>query len=171
MDGRTKSGHDGLRRGRLRCCDCPLTSVPVYVTSGANHLARKGRRRGGKLRRWGERRSPRAGLQPVPGRSGHHARRHYDRRARCVAGSGCGRRRVISAALVKHPPKPGPDRTKGPHTPWEEPWWNAGRRAAPSRSGGGAAPQGAEVTAQRPFRRSISFIVIARNEETKRSRD
>ena len=90
MDGRTKSGHDGLRRGRLRCCDCPLTSVPVYVTSGANHLARKGRRRGGKLRRWGERRSPRAGLQPVPGRSGHHARRHYDRRARRVAGSGCG---------------------------------------------------------------------------------
>jgi hypothetical protein len=110
-----------------------------------NHLAREGRRRGGKLRRWGERRSPRAGLQPAPGRSGHHVCRHYDRHARCVAGSGPTVGGVTPAAFDGLPTKPGPDRTKGPHTPWEEPWWNAGRRAVLSHSGDSAAPQGAEV--------------------------
>jgi len=61
----------------------------------------------------------------APGRSGHHACRHYDRRARCVAGSGRG----------NLPTKPGPGRTKGQHTPWQEPWWNAGRRARPIAEG------------------------------------
>src|SRR5579863_9068200 len=61
----------------------------------------------------------------APGRSGHHACRHYDRRARCVAGSGQGN---LST-------KPGPGRTKGQHTPWQEPWWNAGRRACPIAEG------------------------------------
>ena len=50
------------------------------------------------------------------GRSGHHACRHYDRRARCVAGSGTGRRRVTPAPWTSLPTKPGPDRTKG-HKP------------------------------------------------------
>ena len=35
-------------------------------------------------------RCPRAGLHPAPGRSGHHACRHYDRCARCIAAVGRG---------------------------------------------------------------------------------
>jgi hypothetical protein len=73
--------------------------------------------------------------QPAPGRSGHHACRHYDRRAGCAAGSG-GRAGGHIRRVGKAPTKPGPDRTKGPHTPWAEPWWNAGRRARPKRKGG-----------------------------------
>ena len=46
------------------------------------------------------------------------------------------RRRSDPRPLDGVPTKPGPDRTKGPHTPWEEPWWNAGRRARPKRTGG-----------------------------------
>ena len=38
----------------------------------------------------------------APGRSGHHACRHYDRCAGCAAGSGA-EPAVISAALAKHP--------------------------------------------------------------------
>ena len=41
VDGRNKSGHDGLRRGRLRCCDAPLDIrhridyiVPISFTEG-----------------------------------------------------------------------------------------------------------------------------------------
>src|SRR5579862_8432781 len=104
--------------------DLPLTFVPFSVTLARIISPGKGRRREGRSRRRGERRSPRGGLQPAPGRSGHHACRHYDRCARCVAGTGRGNR----------PTKPGPDRTKGLHTPWEEPWWNAGRRAVRKRA-------------------------------------
>ena len=43
---------------------------------------------------------------------------------------------VTPAPWTVCPTKPGPERTKGPHTPWEEPWWNAGRRARPKRTGG-----------------------------------
>ena len=71
----------------------------------------------------------------APGRSGHHACRHYDRCARCVAGSGQAVGGVTPAPWTAWSTKPGPDRTKGPHTPWEEPWWNAGRRARPKAEG------------------------------------
>ena len=103
-----------------------------------NHLAHKGRRRGGKLRRWGERRSPRAGV----------AARSRAVRASCLPTlwSVRGvrrwkwghRRRSEARPLDGDHTKPGPDRTKGPHTPWEEPWWSAGRRAV--RLKDGAAP-------------------------------
>ena len=85
----------------------------------------------------------------APGRSGHHVCRHYDRHARCVAGSGLSRRRSDPRPLDGLPTKPGPDRTKGPHTPWEEPRWNAGRRARPIAEG---AAQAAPSVA-RPARR------------------
>src|ERR1700761_2854888 len=53
-----------------------------------NHLARKGRRRGG-ICGGGARGGARGrACNPLPGRSGHHACRHYDRRAGCAAGSG-----------------------------------------------------------------------------------
>ncbi len=81
----------------------------------------------------------RADLQPAPGRSGHHACRHYDRHARCVAGCGQAVGGVTPAPWTVFPTKPGPDRTKGPHTPWEEPWWNAGRRARPTAEGAAQA--------------------------------
>jgi hypothetical protein len=68
---------------------------------------------------------------------------------------------VTPAPWMACPTKPGPDRTKGPYTPWEEPWWNAGRRAVLFRSEDGAALQkGAEVDTQRPFRRSASFLLF-----------
>ena len=110
----------------------------------------------------------------APGRSGHHACRHYDRRAGCAAGSGA-EPAVISAALAKHPTKPGPDRTKGLHTPWQEPRWNAGRRARPERMGrrkpthsvARPAPAGAGMT-QCVCRRSASLIsFVARMNEVK----
>jgi hypothetical protein len=67
------------------------------------------------------------------------------------------RRRSDPRPLDGVPTKPGPDRTKGPHTPWEEPWWDAGRRALPSRSGDGAAPQGAEGPLRLPAFHFPSF--------------
>jgi hypothetical protein len=45
------------------------------------------------------------------------------------------RRRSDPRPLDGLPTKPGPDRTKGPHTPWAEPRWNAGRRARPIAEG------------------------------------
>jgi|GEM_PF-4894320 len=45
------------------------------------------------------------------------------------------RRRSDPRPLDGLPTKPGPDRTKGLHTPWAEPWWNAGRRARPRAEG------------------------------------
>ena len=83
----------------------------------------------------------------APGRSGHHACRHYDRHARCVAGCGLSRRRVTPAPWTVCP-RSGSDRTKGLHSPWAEPWWNAGRRAAQSGRAAQAAPSVA-----RPARR------------------
>ncbi len=59
------------------------------------------------------------------------------------------RRRSDPRPLDGLPTKPGPDRTKGPHTPWEEPRWNAGRRARPIAEG---AAQAAPSVA-RPARR------------------
>jgi hypothetical protein len=37
---------------------------------------------------WERGRCPRAGLQPAPGRFGHHVSRHYDRGGRCIPGLG-----------------------------------------------------------------------------------
>ena len=37
---------------------------------------------------WERGRCPRAGLQPAPGRLGHHVSRHYDRGGRCIPGLG-----------------------------------------------------------------------------------
>ena len=104
----------------------------------------------------------------APGRSGHHVCRHYDRHARCVAGSGEIVGGVTPAPWTVSPTKPGPDRTKGPHTPWEEPWWNAGRRAVPSRSGDGAAPQGAEGPLRLPAFHFPSFSEAKKPTETTR---
>ncbi len=93
----------------------------------------------------------------APGRSGHHACRHYDRRARCVAGCGQARRRSDPRPLDGLPTKPGPDRTKGLHTPWQEPWWNAGRRARPRAEGAAQAA----LSVARPARRVCVREVLA----------
>jgi hypothetical protein len=37
---------------------------------------------------WERGRCPRVGLQPAPGRLGHHVSRHYDRGGRCIPGLG-----------------------------------------------------------------------------------
>jgi hypothetical protein len=57
------------------------------------------------------------------------------------------------------------------YSPWQEPWWNAGRRARPTADGsaqadlirGAAAPAGAEVVEQRlpAFRFLIFFRSFA----------
>ena len=115
------------------------------------------------------------------GRSGHHACRHYDRRARCVAGSGKAVGGVTPAPWTVLPTKPGPDRTKGLHTPWAEPWWNAGRRARPraERAAQAAFPwrdrtpfacgtdDSAFAGVPLPF---ISFVIARSGSEAKQSR-
>ena len=109
----------------------------------------------------------------APGRSGHHVCRHYDRHARCVAGSGPIRRRSDPRPLDGLPTKPGPDRTKGPHTPWEEPRWNAGRRARPIAEGAAQAAPSVARSARRMraggtarvCRRSASLLYFRHCEE------
>ena len=107
---------------------------------------------------------PAGGVAPAPGRSGHQALRHYDRCARCVAGTGKAAGGHVRS-FGGFPAKPGPDRTRGLHTPWAEPWWDAGRRAVPA----GTAPHPAGCGG-RPcaFRRSASFFYYWRNGKTKR---
>ena len=66
--------------------------------------------------------------------------------------------------------KPGPGRALGMrYSPWQEPWWNAGRRARPTADGsaqadlirGATAPAGAGLTTVRlpAFRFLFSFFV------------
>ncbi len=144
----------GLQRTTARCA-APgnavtglLTLVSDYVTYSKSNLALRDAVRvmpGGR----GECGARGRGLISLtPGRSGHHACRHYDRHARCVAGSGCRAGGHIRR-VGKAPTKPGPDRTKGPHTPWAEPWWNAGRRARPIAEGAAQAA----LSVARPARR------------------
>ena len=80
------------------------------------------------------------------------------------------RRRSDPRPLDGLPTKPGPDRTKGPHTPWEEPRWNAGRRARPIAEGAAqAAPSVARPARHmraggtaRVCRRSASLFICRR---------
>jgi hypothetical protein len=113
-------------------------------------------------------RCPRAELRSAPGRSGHHACRHYDRRAGCIAGS--GRVAAGRARAVPCPTKHGPGCALGMrYSPWQEPWWNAGRRARPTADGsaqadlirGATAPAGAGLTTVRlpAFRFLFSFVL------------
>ncbi len=67
-------------------------------------------------RRTGRGRCPRADLHSAPGRSGHQACRHYDRRARCFAGSGQPVGGVNPAPWTVSPTKPGPDCALGTTT-------------------------------------------------------
>jgi hypothetical protein len=100
------------------------------------------------------------------------ARRHHDRRARCIAGS--GRVTAGRARGAPCPTKHGPGRALGMrYSPWQEPWWNAGRRARPQAEGGASrflrgatAPAGAGLTTVRlrafPFLYSfVPYFVIA----------
>ena len=69
---------------------------------------------------------------PAPGRLGHHACRHYDRRARCSLDWDRLGAAVMAAQQIGRVPgslaraEPRDDRLPG-----REPWWNAGRRARP----------------------------------------
>jgi hypothetical protein len=76
---------------------------------------------------------------------------------------------VTPAALASSPTKHGPGRALGMrYSPWQEPWWNAGRRARPTADGsaqadlirGATAPAGAGLTTVRlpAFRFLISFF-------------
>jgi hypothetical protein len=134
-----------------------------------SNLARKDAS-GRHSRASGRGRCPRAELRSAPGRSGHHACRHCDRRAGCIAGS--GRVAAGRARGAPRPTKPGPGRALGMrYSPWQEPWWNAGRRARPTADGsaqadlirGATAPAGAEVVVQRlpAFRFLISFVLTS----------
>src|SRR5277367_4538505 len=117
-----------------------LTVVTVSVTSDSeSNLAHKDAS-GRHSRASGRGRCPRAELRSAPGRSGHHACRHYDRSAGCIAASGCGAGGVKPAAWTLAPTKPGPGRALGMrYSPWQEPWWNAGRRARPTADGSAQA--------------------------------
>ncbi len=97
MDGRNKSGHDGWEQ-RPRLSDAPLTFVPLSGTD--QRIISPGKRTASRrqIAAAGREAEPAGGAcYLAPGRSGHHARRHYDRRARCVAGSGSARRRDTPA--------------------------------------------------------------------------
>ena len=132
-----------------------------------NHLAREGRRRGG-ICGGGARGGARGrACNPLPGGPGI-----------MPAGITTGVRgasrdvgaepAVISAALAKPPPKPGPDRTKGPHTPWARAVVERRKASCPLPfRGRRRTVKGAEVTAQRPFRRSISFMFSAKRKKRK----
>jgi hypothetical protein len=74
-------------------------------------------------------------IHSAPGRLGHHACRHYDRRARCIAVTGngaCG-----TPQLSRRFREAWPDaEPSGRKSRWREPRWNAGRRARPQAEGG-----------------------------------
>jgi hypothetical protein len=83
-------------------------------------------------------------IQPAPGRFGHQPAGIMTgaRGASLEVGDGVGG--VKPAALAPPPTKHGPGRALGMrYSPWQEPWWNAGRRAGFAKPA--AAPQGAEV--------------------------
>ncbi len=135
----------------------------------ANHLALKGRRPGDAGRQ-GRVRCPRARPHQPCSRAV---------RASCLPAlrpacevrrwKWADRRRSDPRPLDGLPTKPGPDRTKGPHTPWEEPRWNAGRRARPIAEGAAqAAPSVAHPARRmraggtaRVCRRSASLYFIS----------
>src|SRR6204780_5573894 len=74
-------------------------------------------------------------IHSAPGRLGHHACRHYDRRARCIAVTETARaaRRSFRAAFGK----PGPMLSLRDERPaGETRKWTAGRRARPQAEGG-----------------------------------
>src|SRR5271155_2214834 len=115
-------------------------------------LAHRGRRREVDLK--AERvRCPWAELRPAPGRLRASACRHYDRRARCIAGTGSGVGGKPQR-LAPSPTKPGPTLSlRDEDSLWREPWWNADRRARPQRRVGASrlfvartAPAGADIS-------------------------
>ncbi len=67
-----------------------------------------------------------------------------------------GRRRSDPRRLDGLPTKPGPGRTKGRHTPWQEPWWNAGRRARPRAER--AAQAALSVARPHPFGAGLTTV-------------
>src|ERR1700677_3003965 len=57
-----------------------------------------------------------------------------------LAGSGCGVGGVKPAPWTPSFTKPGPGRVLGMrYSPWQEPWWNTGRRARPTADGAAQA--------------------------------
>ena len=96
---------------------------------------------------WGECGARGRGLiSCAPGRLGHHACRHYDRRVRCFTGLGQARRVMpVQTASQEAWPELRLRRRK---SLWREPWWNAGRRARPQAEGGAS-----RLSVARPARR------------------
>ena len=65
---------------------------------------------------------------PLPGGSGHLPRRYYGRCVRCCHWTGTGERRVTPAGTASQEARPGVE-PLGPASLWQEPRWNADRRA------------------------------------------
>ena len=133
-----------------------MTFVPVFNYTMTNQIRPKGRRPGDAGRQ-GRVRCPRA--RP-------HQLRSRAVRASCLPAlrPACevrrwkwsGRRRSDPRRLDGLPTKPGPGRTKGLHTPWQEPWWNAGRRARPRAER--AAQAALSVARPHPFGAGLTTV-------------
>jgi hypothetical protein len=74
---------------------------------------------------------------PLPGGSGHLPLRYYGRCVRCCHWTGTGEWRVTPAGTASQEARPGAE-PLGPTSLWQEPRWNADRRAHPA--GCAAAP-------------------------------
>src|SRR5271155_5613189 len=85
--------------------------------------------------------------------------RHYDRRARCIAGTGSGVGGKPQR-LAPHPTKPGPTLSlRDEDSLWREPWWPTGERA---RSGG-SAQAGSSWREPHPLVRDMKHCVCRRS--------
>jgi hypothetical protein len=112
-----------------------LTSVTLSVTFRCESSSPGRTPSGGKPGGRGECGARGRICSPLPGGFGHHVRRHYDRCARCFAGCGGGVGGKPQR-LAPLPTKPGLKLSLGDDDSlWQEPWWNAGRRARPTAEG------------------------------------
>ena len=152
-----------------------LTSVTISVIKRTNQARPKGRRPVMPAGRGECGARGRGLISCAPGRLGHHACRHYDRRARCFAGLGQAGAGVMPAstaqglrppvgagvqdrALRPSPRKPGPKLSlRDDDSLWREPWWNAGRRARPQAEGGAS-----RLSVARPARRLHAGLGLLR---------
>ncbi len=124
-------------------------------------LAREGRFAGGIPAGWGEDGACGRACTPLPGGPGIMPAGIMTgvRGASLEVGLAVGG--VTPAPWTGLPTKPGPDRTKGPHPPWEEPWWNAGRRARPTAEGRRKPPS--PWRAPHPLVRDFDYCVCRRS--------
>jgi hypothetical protein len=138
-----------------------LTLVTVSVTLGANQARPQGRRMVMPSGRGECGACGRGLISFAPGRSGHHACRHYDRRARCIAGrgqvrGGCnGRINCARSPLPGWGGRCGPDAPAGSPEAW--PGLSLGDESPPGESRGGT-PAGERARKRRAAQAALSLV-------------